>query len=350
VAAIASFIDLAEANKMRALTMEQVVRRRDFLGILGGAAAIGPLPAIAQQYKSPVRLGFLPLGSSSNPYDMSLVEAFRQGLRQVGLVENRDVLLNVSWITGDPEKAIAEVIQRGVDILVPCGSSASVAARRLTLTIPTVFISVGNPVGMGLVESLPQPGRNVTGFSDLLGDLGGKLIDLSKELSKPKIDVDYLWHTDWPDGRQRLFDTEQAAKSAGVMLRLHPVGDNGDVGERIAAVKASGGTTLIVQPSPYTYRLRERIIASATQSGISTLFAFPIAAREGALIAYGPDYLSLYRKAPLYIDRIIRGTKPADLPVEQPNKVELVVNLKTAKMLGLEVPLSLLIRADELIE
>jgi ABC-type uncharacterized transport system substrate-binding protein len=184
----------------------------------------------------------------------------------------------------------------------------------------------------------------------LLGDLGGKLIDLSKELSKPKIDIDYLWHTDWPDGRQRLFDTEQAAKSAGVTLRLHPIGDNGDVGERIAAVKASGGTTLIVQPSPYTYRRREHIIASATQSGISTLFAFPIAAREGALIAYGPDYLSLYRKAPFYIDRIIRGTKPADLPVEQPNKVELVINLKTAKMLGLEVPLSLLIRADELVE
>jgi ABC-type uncharacterized transport system substrate-binding protein len=328
----------------------EIMRRRKFLGVLCGAAATWPLPGIAQSLKSPVRIGFLPLGSPSNAYDKSLVEAFQQGLRQVGLLENRDVLLNVSWITGDPEKAIADVIQRGVDILVPCGSSASVAARRLTLTIPIVFISVGNPVGMGLVESLSHPARNVTGFSDLLGDLGGKLIDVSKELSKPKLDIDYLWHTDWPDGRQRLFDTEQAAQSAGVTLRLHGVGDNGDVSERIAAVKAGGGTTLIVQPSPFTYRLRERIIASAIQSGIATLFAFPIAAREGALIAYGPDYLSLYRKAPFYIERIIRGAKPAELPVEQPNKVELVVNLKTAKTLGLEVPLSLLIRADELIE
>ena len=326
------------------------MRRREFLGVLGGAAALWPLPGRAQQLRSPVRIGFLPLGSPSNAYDNSLVEAFRQGLRQVGLVENRDVVLAVTWITGDPEKAIAGVIEQGVDILVPCGSSASVAARRLTLTIPVVFISVGNPVGMGLVESLARPARNVTGFSDLLGDLGGKLIDVSKELSRPKIDIDYLWHTDWPDGRQRLFDTEQAARSAGVTLRLFGVGDNGDVAERIAAVKAGGGTTLIVQPSPYTYRMRERIIASAVQAGISTLFAFPIAAREGALIAYGPDYLSLYRKAPLYIDRIIRGTRPSELPVEQPSKVELVINLKTAKTLGLEVPLSLLIRADELIE
>jgi len=325
------------------------VNRRDFIVGLGGTAA-WPVVARAQQFKSPVRIGFLPLGSPSNTYDQSLVEAFRQGLRQVGLKENRDITLNVTWITGDPEKAIAEVIQRGTDILVPCGSSASVAARRLTLTIPIVFISVGNPVGMGLVESLSHPARNVTGFSDLLGDLGGKLVDLSKELSKSKDTVDYLWHTDWPDGRQRFYDTDNDARSLGVSLRSHGVSDTADLSEVIAAIKAGGGTTLIVQPSPYTYRFRERIIASTIKYGIFTLFAFPIAAREGALIAYGPDYVSLYRKAPLYIDRIIKGTKPADLPVEQPTKVELVINLTTAKALGLELPLSLLIRADELIE
>jgi putative ABC transport system substrate-binding protein len=325
------------------------MKRRDFIRILGGAAGAWPIAATAQQLKSPVRIGFLPLGSPTNAYDQSLVAAFRRGLRQVGLVENRDITLNVTWITGDPEKAIAEVIQRGVDVLVPCGSSASVAARRLTLTIPTVFISVGNPVGMGLVESLSHPARNVTGFSDLLGDLGGKLIDLSKELSKGNA-VDYLWHTDWPDGRQRHFDTEQAALSAAVNFRSHGVGNTGDVVDILTAIKSAGGSTVIVQPSPFTYRLRERIIASAIKLGLSTLFAFPIAAREGALIAYGPDYVSLYQKAPLYIERIIHGTKPADLPVEQPTKVELVVNLKTAKALQLELPLSLLIRADELVE
>jgi ABC-type uncharacterized transport system substrate-binding protein len=290
------------------------MRRRECIGLLAAAALAWPAPTRGQPFKSPVRVAMLPLGSPTNAYDLSLVEAFKRGLRQVGLTENRDIALDVIWITGDPEKPIAEAIRRGVDILVPCGSSASVAARRLTLTIPTVFISVGNPVGMGLVESLSHPGRNVTGFSDLLGDLGGKLIDLSKELSKPGAAVDYLWHTDWPDGRQRLFDTEQAARSVGVTLRTHGVGDAADVSDVIAAVQAGGGTTLIVQPSPYTYRLREKIIVSATRLGVSTLFAFPIAGREGALIAYGPDYTSLYRKAPLYVDRIIRGTKPADLP------------------------------------
>lgn len=325
------------------------MRRREFIVGLGSTAA-WPLIARAQRFNRPVRIGFFPLGSPANAYDTSLVDAFRRGLRQIGLVENRDIALDVVWISGEPEKAIAEVIRRGVDILVPCGSSASVAARRLTLTIPIVFISVGNPVGMGLVETLSHPARNVTGFSDLLGDLGGKLIDLSKELSRQGAPIDYLWHTDWPDGRQRLFDTEQAAKSANVTLRQHGIGDIGNIDELITGIKSSGGTTLIVQPSPFTYRTRGQIADTATKLGLSTLFAFPIAGREGALIAYGPDYVSLYQKAPLYIDRVIHGVKPADLPVEQPTKVDLVVNLRTAKALKLDLPLSLLIRADELVE
>ena len=203
---------------------------------------------------------------------------------------------------------------------------------------------------MGLVESLSFPARNVTGFSDLLGDLGGKLVDLSKEISKSKDRVDYLWHTNCPDGQQRIFDTDRDARSLGVILRSHGVGDTTDVSEAIAAIKAGGADALIVQPSPFTYRQREQIIASAIRFGVSTLFAFPIAGREGALIAYGPDYVSLYRKAPLYVDRIFKGTKPAALPVEQPTKVELIINLNTARALGLELPLSLLVRADELIE
>jgi len=325
------------------------MRRRQFLGAIGSAAITWPFAASAQQLRRPVRIGFLPLGSPSNEYDQSLVDAFRYGLRQVGLAEGRNVALDITWIRGDPEKAISEVIQRGVDILVPCGSTASVAARRLTLTIPIVFVSVGNPIGMGLVESLSHPARNVTGFSDLLGDLGGKLIDLSKELSNNS-PVDYLWHTDWPDGRQRLFDTEQAAQASGVSLRPLGIGDNGDVVEAMASIKGQGGTTLIIQPGPFTYRLRDQIIASAAKSGIATIFAWPIAAKEGALIGYGPDYVALYRKAPVYVDRIIQGAKPADLPVEQPTQVELIINLKTAKMIGVNLPTAFLVRADQVIE
>jgi putative ABC transport system substrate-binding protein len=162
--------------------------------------------------------------------------------------------------------------------------------------------------------------------------------------------VDYLWHSGWPDGLYRYEGTEQAAQSAGVKLQSKAIGDATAIDEAIEALKRGGATTLIVQPSPLTYQFRTQIIATATRHAIGTIWAFPPAAREGGMIAYGPDYLHMYRRAPLYVERVIKGTRPADLPVELPSKVELLINLKSAKALGLEVPLSLLIRADELIE
>ena len=325
------------------------MKRREFVTLLRGAAA-WPLAARAQPGKSPVRVGFVPLGSPSNAYDRSLVEAFQQGLRGVGLIENRDIVLDVAWVSGNPDQAVSDVLRRGAELLVPCGSSASVAAKRQTSTIPIVFLSVGDPIAMGLVESLPRPGRNATGFSDILADLSGKLVDLSRELSKPGATVDYLWHTAWPDGRNRYEGTEQAVQAAGMKLRSKGIADIAELDAALVTIKQNGSTTLIVQPSPFTYGHRGRIIASAMQNGLGTIFAFPVAAREGSFVAYGPDYLHMYRRAPFYVDRVLKGTNPADLPVEQPAKVELVVNLQTAKMLGIEVPLSLLIRADELIE
>jgi putative tryptophan/tyrosine transport system substrate-binding protein len=325
------------------------LKRRDLI-LLGSAAAAWPLAVSAQNGKTPVRLGFLPLGSPSNAYDRSLVEAFQQGLSRIGLIENRDIILDVAWVSGDPDRAVSDVLRRGAELLIPCGSSASVAANRQTSTIPIVFLSVGDPIAMGLVESLPRPGRNATGFSDILADLSGKLVDLGRELSKPGTTVDYLWHTAWPDGKNRFQATEQAVQAAGMTLRSKGITDIAELDDALITIKQSGSTTLIVQPSPFTYGQRGRIIASAMKKGLGTIFAFPVAAREGSLVAYGPDYLHMYRRAPLYVDRVLKGTNPADLPVEQPAKVELLVNLQTAKMLGIEVPLSLLIRADELLE
>ena len=331
------------------------MKRREFVALLGSAVITSPIAARAQQSVKPFRIGFFPLGSSANPYDQSLVDAFRRGLRQIGLVENRDIAIEITWIgRDDPGMPIAKAIQSGVDLLVPCGSSASAAAKRLTASIPIVFISVGNPVGMGLVRNLPKPGFNVTGFGDGLGEISGKLIDFSTELLKPGFQatdsVDYMWYSNWPDGQQRLSDTQEAARSAGVHLRSHDVSEKGDVNEVLATIKSMSGTTMIVQPSPFTYGLREQIIAMATKLGIASIFAFPIAAREGALMAYGPDYVSLYQKAPLYVDRIMRGTNAGDLPVELPTRIVLLVNLSTAKALKREIPLPVLIRADELIE
>jgi putative tryptophan/tyrosine transport system substrate-binding protein len=326
------------------------MRRREFITLVGGAAATWPLAAIAQQRKDQARLGFIPIGSSTNSYDLSLVEAFRQGLRKVGLIENQNVVLDVAWVKTDADQAVSEVLQRGAEVLIPCGSSASAAAQRQTSTIPIVFLNVGDPVAIGLVENLSHPGRNATGFSDILADVSGKLVDLARELNKSQSSISYLWHTDWPDGQHRHALTREAAEKAGLELRSSGITNVGQLNDALIMIKQRGATAFIVQPSPFTYAQRGQIIAAAIKYGLGTIFAFPVAAREGSLIAYGPDYLQMYSRAPIYVDRILKGIKPADLPVEQPTKVELLVNLQTAKTLGIEVPLALLVRADELLE
>jgi putative ABC transport system substrate-binding protein len=190
------------------------MKRREFIALLGSAAAAWPLTTRAEQHNGPIRLAFLPLGSPSNAYDQSLVKAFREGLRQVGLVENQDIVLDVVWISDDPDRAVSEALQRGAELLIPCGSSASVAAKRQTSTVPIVFLSVGDPLAMGLVDSLSRPGRNATGFSDILADLSSKFVDLARELSKPQATVGYLWHTAWPDGSKQV-SSDRAGRPDG---------------------------------------------------------------------------------------------------------------------------------------
>src|SRR5262245_52648101 len=178
------------------------MKRRKFIAALT-SAVLWPIAARAQQVKAPWKIGLLPLGSSSNAYDASLVEAFRLGLVDAGLAEKQDFILDVVWPGADPNPAIEELIGRGVQLLVPCGSTASMAAHRRTLRIPILFISVGNPVGIGLVESLSHPEGNVTGFSDVLADLSGKYVELAHQLHPEPQLVYYLWHTSWPDGLNR---------------------------------------------------------------------------------------------------------------------------------------------------
>jgi ABC-type uncharacterized transport system substrate-binding protein len=241
-------------------------------------------------------------------------------------------------------------VRRGAKLLITAGSSASAAAKHHTSIIPIVFVSVGNPIGIGLVESLSHPRSNATGFSDVLADLSSKYVQFATELGKAQSAVDYLWYTEWPDGKNRLQLTERAAKSSGVELRSRGVADISQVNDVLAEMKKGGALTLIVQPSPLMYLHRVRLIDLAMSHGLGMIFAWPVAAKEGALIAYGPDYADLHRRAASYVDRILKGMKPAELPVQEPTKFELAINLKTAKVLGLTVPTALLAGAGEVIE
>jgi putative ABC transport system substrate-binding protein len=273
--------------------------RRELIALLGATVATWPVAARTQQ--RPVRLGFIPLGSPSNAYDRSLVHAFQQGLRRAGLIENQNIILDVIWSGDDPDQAVKEALRRDAELLIPCGSGASVAAKRQTSSIPIVFVSVGDPIAMGLVETLSRPGQNATGFSDILAELSGKLVDVARELIRPHRVIHYLWHTAWPDGQNRYQATEQAVRAAGMQLQSSAIAAISELDAAVAAIKMTGSPAFIVQPSPFTYGNRGPIIGSAQRNGLGTIFAFPVAAREGALAAYGPDYAHMYGRAPFYV-------------------------------------------------
>jgi putative ABC transport system substrate-binding protein len=272
-------------------------------------------------------------------------------LHEAGVIENRDVVLDIVWTTNEPEipEAVNGLLQRGAKLLVPSGTSSSVIAKHQVSTIPIIFIAVGNPIGVGLVESLRRPNGNATGFSDMYADLGGKFVQFASELGKPRETLNYLWYTGWEDGRYRLQVTEQAAQSFGVELRSRGIGDIAEANDVMAELKADGAVVLIIEAGPFTLRHRRELLDIAMNHRLATIQALP-AANDGALIAFGPDLVDLHRRAGSYVERVLKGTKPADLPVQQPTKFRLVINAKTARALGLTVPSTLLVAADEVIE
>ena len=328
------------------------VNRRELIMFVS-AATVWPLQAArAQQSENLARIGFLPLGSPSNQHDLSYVEAFRKGLIENGLIEGRNIILDVVWVANDSEydQAAIELVRRGATVLVPVASSASAACKRQTSTIPIVFINVGNPVGIGIVESLSHPGGNVTGFADLTVELSGKLLEFARELTPAGKPIGYLWYDKWVDGQSRLLATEQAAKASGMVLQARAISDVAELNNVVADLKSNGIKAVILQPGGFTWRHRQQIIEVMKRSTLAMICAWPPVAAEGALIGYGTDYPDLYRRASSYVSRVLKGEKPADLPVQNPTKFRLVINLNAAKVLGLQIPTNLLATADEVIE
>jgi putative ABC transport system substrate-binding protein len=328
------------------------MRRREFIGLVGGAAA-WPLVARAQQPAKVPRIGYLAPGSASAGL-LARDEAFRQGLQELGYVDGRNIVIEYRYADGQFDRLprlAAELIQLKVDVIVAVVTQASLAARNATRTIPIVMAGVSDPVGAGLIASLPRPGANITGTSGLTTEVVGKTLEILKEVVPKLSRVAVLWN---PDNAvfqtQMLKGTEAAAGTLGVQLLAFGVRGPDEFDRAFAAITRETVDALLVLADPILALHQKRIVEYAEKNRLPAIYGIKEFAAAGGLLAYASDLTSQFRRAAAYVDKILKGAKPADLPVEQPAKFELVINLKTAKALGITIPPSILARADEVIE
>jgi len=323
-------------------------RRRFVLVSLAGALA-ATRPARAQQARIP-KVGVLTLSvSPSTP----TLEAFRQGLREYGYVDGQNIALEYRFAQGSPVKLggmAAELVRMPVDVIVTESVLAAEAAKRATGTIPIVTAVHGDPVGAGLVSTLTRPGGNVTGLSLLAPELSGKRLQLLKEVLPRATRVAAIWNTTNVAAPRYLTETRAAAQSLGLNVESVEVRNPSDLDAAFDSVVAGRPSAFITLPDGMLLANRTRIVEFAIRSRLPALFPDSEFATAGGLMAYGPSLASNFRRAASYVDRILKGARPAELPVEQPNKFDLVINLKTAKALDLTIPPSLLARADQIIE
>jgi putative ABC transport system substrate-binding protein len=280
-------------------------------------------------------------------------DAFRERLRELGYVEGQTVTLETRWADGQVDRLpglAAELVRLKVDVIVTAGSPAALAAKKATTSVPIVMATGGDPVGLGLVASLARPGGNVTGLTTLSRELSGKRLDVLRESLPRGTRVGMIWHrTSGIDALTRR-ETEEAAQALGVPFKAHAVDGPGDFERAFDAIVADRCGAVMVATSAMFLGHRRQLADLALKRRLPTIFAFREYAEAGGLMSYGPGYTELFQRAAGYVDRILKGARPADLPVEQPTKFELIINLKTVKALGLTIPPPVLARADELIE
>ena len=329
--------------------------RRQFLHRAVGAAALPAVSHIAraQQAERVRRIGVLMNFSADDAEGQARLAAFRQGLQQAGWSVGGNIRIDYRWAADDAElfrKYAAELVALAPDVILASGNPSVAALQQATRSVPIVFAPIGDAVASGFVESLARPGGNITGFSAFEYSLSGKWLELLKELSPRVSRAAIVRDLGLPQGSGLLGAIQSVAPSLSVELSPINVGDTAAFERAVAAFARSTNGGLIVTTSPWAVAHRDLIIALAAQHHLPAVYAFRYFVTSGGLISYGPSSIDQFRRAAGYIDRILRGEKPADLPVQTPTKYELVINLKTARALGLEIPPTVLARADEVIE
>ncbi len=329
--------------------MTSVIDRRAFIGGLSAAVVGAPLRAYSEQVREVLRIGVLEAGAPPHPF----VEAFRQGLRDLGYTEGQNIAIEYRWAEDRPERLpalAAELVGINVDIIVTGFSPGAKAAQNATSTIPIVFIAVGDPVGVGIVRSLARPGGNITGLTHMSVDLTAKSTSLLKEAIPKMKRVAVLQNPASQIIPLKMRGIRDAARALGLQLQLFDVRSPGDFESQFSAMRRERLDALFTLLDPVTFSHRKEIATFAAASRLPSMYEVREFVDAGGLMSYGATVADLWRRAATYVDRILKGAKPADLPVEQAMKFELVINLKTAKALGLTIPQSLLIRADQVIE
>ena len=325
--------------------------RRTFVGTLGGSLLAASLAAGAQSAKKIYRIGFLEAGAAA--VNLHFLQAFESGLREFGYVDGNNVVIDARWAEGQADrfpKLLAELVALKPEVIVVASTLGAVAAKKVVTSIPIVFVGVSDPLDMGLVASLARPGGNMTGISRVFGEgLIGKALQVLKDIVPGASRIAILWNASG-EVEPRLKEAQAAVRMLGMTPLPIDVRGPSDFDAAFARMRKQRADAVMVVTDPLTLRHRETIVNLAAANRIPAVYEFAEFARAGGLVAYSASVPALFARAAMYVDKILKGTKPADLPVEQPTKFELVINLKTAKTLNLAIPQPLLLRADEVIQ
>jgi putative tryptophan/tyrosine transport system substrate-binding protein len=330
------------------------MRRRDFVKATAVSVMTWPLAARAQQGERARRIGVMMQFTASDPEGQRRSAAFTQRLRELGWADGRNAHIDFRWPGGDIEQIqifAKELVNLGPDVIVAGGAPAAAAAKQATSKIPTVFLSVSDPVGQSLVESLAKPGGNVTGFTSFEFSMCGKWLEILQEIAPSARRAALVFNPGTITVTSLYLNALEAfAPTFNVKITTNPIHDDTEIERAMISLELEGNSSLIFLPDQFTSSHRKSIIDLAARHRLPAIYSFSYFARDGGLVSYGVDTTDMFRQAAVYVDKILQGTNPRDLPVQQPIKFELIINLKTAKALDLTVPQSLLATADEVIE